>query len=227
MAFRKKAEFILAEQPDILIVPECENKERLDFGLYTKQPNDIFWYGDLPTKGIGVFTYGDFKIKLLDIHNPDFKYVLSLSVYNDKINLTVFAVWTQKPFYNDNYTEQIWNAVHHYTDLLNRENIIIAGDFNTNTIFDKPNRIANHSNLIDFLKSKNIISTYHYFHNQVQGQEKDPTLFMQRKKDRPFHIDFCFASTSLIDKLINVEIGSYEAWTKHSDHKPLMVTFNI
>ena len=144
-----------------------------------------------------------------------------------KINLTVFAVWTQKPFYNDNYTEQIWNAVHHYTDLLNRENIIIAGDFNTNTIFDKPNRIANHSNLIDFLKSKNIISTYHYFHNQVQGQEKDPTLFMQRKKDRPFHIDFCFASTSLIDKLINVEIGSYEAWTKHSDHKPLMVTFNI
>ena len=55
MAFRKKADFILAEQPDILIVPECENKERLNFGLYARQPNDIFWYGDLPTKGIGVF----------------------------------------------------------------------------------------------------------------------------------------------------------------------------
>ena len=26
MAYRKKAEFILTEQPDILIVPECENQ---------------------------------------------------------------------------------------------------------------------------------------------------------------------------------------------------------
>lgn len=227
MAFRKKADFILAEQPDILIVPECENKERLDFGFYTKQPTDIFWYGDLPTKGIGVFTYGDFKIKLLDIHNLDFKYVLPLSVYNDKINLTVFAVWTQKPVNNDNYTEQIWNAVHYYSDLLDGENIIIAGDFNTNTIFDKSNRIANHSNLVDFLKSKNILSTYHHFHNQIQGQEKDSTLFMQRKKDRPFHIDFCFASINLIDKLINVEVGKYEDWTKYSDHKPLIVTLDL
>jgi len=227
MAFRKKAEFILNEQPDILIVPECENKERLEFGLFTVQPTDSYWYGDLPTKGIGVFTYGDFKIKLLTIHNPDFKYVLPLSVYNDKTSYSVFAVWTQKPVNNDNYTEQIWNAVQYYSDLLDGENIIIAGDFNTNTIFDKPNRIVNHSSLVDFLKSKNIISTYHHFHNQIQGQEKDPTLFMQRKKDRPFHIDYCFASSNVIAKLINVEIGKYEDWTKHSDHKPLIVTFDL
>ena len=97
MAFRKKAEFILAEQPDILIVPECENKERLDFGLFTVQPTDSYWNGDLPTKGIGIFTYGDFKIKLLDIHNPDFKYVIPLLIYNDKISLAVCAVWSQKP----------------------------------------------------------------------------------------------------------------------------------
>ncbi len=55
MAFRKKAEFILTEQPDILIVPECENQERLTFGLDTKQPTDIFWYGNNPHKGIGVW----------------------------------------------------------------------------------------------------------------------------------------------------------------------------
>ena len=118
MAFRKKAAFILAEEPDILIVPECENIERLSFGLYTKQPTDTFWYGDLPDKGIGVFSYSDFKIKLIDIHNPDFKYVLPLSVYNDKIALTIFAVWAQKPALNDNYTEQVWNAVHFYSNLL-------------------------------------------------------------------------------------------------------------
>ena len=95
MAYRKKAEFILTEQPDILIVPECENQQRLLFGLDTKQPTDIFWYGDNPHKGIGVFSYSDFKIKLLDIHNADFKYVLPLSVYNDNISLTIFAMGTK------------------------------------------------------------------------------------------------------------------------------------
>jgi exonuclease III len=227
MAFRKKAEFILTEQPDILIVPECENQERLSFGLYTKKPTDIFWYGDNPNKGIGVFSYSDFKIKLLDIHNPDFKYVLPLSVYNDKINLTIFAIWSQKPENHDNYTEQVWNAVHFYSDLLDGENVILAGDFNSNTIWDKPRRVSNHSNLVDYLKSKNILSAYHYFHKQTQGHEKDKTLFMQRKMDRPYHIDYCFASSNLIDKLKNVEVGAYETWTKYSDHKPLAVTIDL
>ena len=212
---------------DILIVPECENPEKLSFGLYSKQPTDSFWYGDNPNKGIGVFSFGDFKIKLLEIHNPEFKFVLPLSVYNDKINLTVFAIWSQKPTSNNNYTEQVWNAVHYYSDLLDGDNIILAGDFNSNTIWDKPRRIPNHSNLVGFLSSKNIISTYHHFHNQTQGQEKHNTLFMQRSIDRAYHIDYCFASSNIIAKLTNVEVGAYEKWTKYSDHKPLSVTLDL
>lgn len=227
MAFRNKAEFILREQPDILIVPECENRERLSFGIYTKQPTDIFWYGGNPHKGIGVFSYSDFKIKLFEVHNTEFKYILPLSVYNDKINLTILAIWSQKPRYHDNYAEQVWNAVHFYSDLLDGENIILAGDFNSNAIWDTPRGVSNHSNLVDFLKNKNILSTYHHFHKQTQGQEKDKTLFMQRKIDRPYHVDYCFASSNLIKKLKNVEVGAYETWTKHSDHKPLIITFDL
>ena len=48
MSFRTKAEFILVEKPDILIIPECENPERLNFGLYTQQPNQTIWYGENP-----------------------------------------------------------------------------------------------------------------------------------------------------------------------------------
>ena len=227
MAYRKKAEIILTEKPDILIVPECENQKRLLFGLDTKQPTDIFWYGDNPHKGIGVFSYSDFKIKLLGIHNPDFKYVLPLSVYNDKINLTIFAIWAQKPESHGCYTEQVWNAVRFYSNLLDNENVILAGDFNSNSIWDKPKRIYNHTNLVDFLKTKNILSTYHHFHKQTQGKEKDYTLFMQRKIDRPYHIDFCFASLNLIEKLKNVEVGTYEKWTTYSDHNPLIVNFDL
>jgi exodeoxyribonuclease III len=50
---------------------------------------------------------------------------------------------------------------------------------------------------------------------------------MHRKIDRPYHIDYCFASQNLIDKIRNVEIGTYEAWTKYSDHNPLIVDFDL
>ncbi len=103
----------------------------------------------------------------------------------------------------------------------------MAGDFNSSSIWDKPNRVYNHSNLVDLLRDKNIISTYHKFNNQEQGKETAATLYMHRKIERPYHIDFCFASNNLIDKIKKVEIGDYESWTKYSDHKPLIVTFKL
>ncbi|MES2577571.1 MAG: endonuclease/exonuclease/phosphatase family protein [Bacteroidota bacterium] len=227
MAFRKKAEFILKEQPDILIVPECEHPDKLIFKNDIAKPTDLFWFGKNQNKGLGIFSYSDFKIKLLSIHNPEFKYVLPLSVSNNEIELTIFAIWAQKPQNHDCYTEQIWNAVHFYSDLLNNENVILAGDFNSSSIWDKPKRIYNHTNLVNFLKNKNIYSTYHSFHSQTQGKETASTLFMHRKIDRPYHIDFCFASKNLIDKIKSVEIGEYENWTKYSDHKPITVSFEI
>ncbi len=97
MAFRKKADFILEKKPDVLIIPECENPDKLIFKNETIKPTDLFWFGKNPNKGIGVFTYSDFKISLLDIHNPEFKYVIPLSVYNDKIKLTIFQYGHKNP----------------------------------------------------------------------------------------------------------------------------------
>ncbi|MDR6968462.1 exonuclease III [Flavobacterium arsenatis] len=227
MAFRKKAEFILTEQPDILIVPECEHPDKLIFKNEITKPTDSLWFGNNLNKGLGIFSYSDYKIELLSIHNPKFEYVLPLSIKNNKTEFIIFAIWAQKPKKHDCYTEQIWDAVHFYNDLLKKENIILAGDFNSSSIWDKPNRIYNHTNLVNFLENMNIHSTYHIFYNQQQGKETASTLFMHRKIDRPYHIDFCFASKNLIEKIRNVEIGKYENWTKHSDHKPLTVLFEI
>jgi len=77
------------------------------------------------------------------------------------------------------------------------------------------------------LKQKKIYSTYHQFYGQEQGKEKHPTLFMYRHQDKPYHIDYCFASIDFMNKLNNVEVGTYEDWTKFSDHVPLIVTFDI
>ena len=226
MAFRNKADVIIDHKPDILIIPECETPERLSFGLYAQQPSGSIWYGDLPSKGIGVFTFNDYKIKLLDIHNPEFKYIIPLSIYNEQISYTVFAVWAQNTKNHYNYTQHVWHAIQYYQPLLGNENVILTGDFNSNTIWDKQLGVINHTSIVEFLKGKNIISTYHHFHDQVQGKEKHNTLYMQRNINKPYHIDYCFASSNLIGKMKNVEVGEYESWTKHSDHQPLMVTFD-
>lgn len=226
MAFRKKADVILPHHPDILIVPECEHPDKIIFSNTYATPTNTYWYGQNKNKGFAIFSFGDLKIKLLN-HNPDFKYILPLNIYNDKISLTVLAIWAQKPDNHDCYTEQIWNAIHFYHVLLHHENIILAGDFNSNSIWDKPKRTYNHTNLVELLKTKNILSSYHHFHNQIQGKEKHSTLFMNRKIERPYHIDYCFASKNLINKIKKVEVGAYEPWTKYSDHTPLIVDFDL
>lgn len=222
MAFRKKAEYILGYLPDIIVVPECEHPDKIILKESLPSPNDTFWFGKNQNKGLAVFSFGDYKIRPLS-HNSSFKFILPLNIFNNKISLTVFAIWAQKPEYHDCYTEQVWNAVHFYNELLAEENVILIGDFNSNSIWDKPKRLFNHTNLVDLLIAKGIFSAYQHFHNQKHGGERDSTLFMHRKNDRPYHIDYCFASKNLIDKMTNVEIGPYENWTTYSDHNPLIV----
>ncbi|MCK9413829.1 MAG: hypothetical protein M0Q53_16130 [Prolixibacteraceae bacterium] len=75
MAFRKKNAEILKYNPDILIVPECENEEKLKFGKLTPIPNDFMWFGQNENKGIGIFSYSDYKLNLIE-YSTRFKYVI-------------------------------------------------------------------------------------------------------------------------------------------------------
>ncbi len=149
MAFRKKAAFILADKPDIVIVPECENPERLNFDLNTQKPTDVFWYGENPNKGLGVFSYSNYRFSLLKIHNPSFKTILPLAVTGGKIDFTLFAIWANNSSEkNSQYIEQVWKAIHYYDSIIKNKATILIGDFNSNTIWDKPRREGNHSAVV-------------------------------------------------------------------------------
>ena len=228
MAFRRKASLLLEHKPDIVIIPECEHPDKLKFESSITEPSDVFWFGSNQNKGLGVFSYSNYKFKLVNSHKPDYRTILPLIVTNKKLEFTLFAIWANNPQDRGyQYIGQVWKAINFYSDLLKSKRTILVGDFNSNTIWDKPRREGNHSTVVDFLKSKDIHSTYHEFFKQKQGQEEHNTLFMYRHKDKSYHIDYCFASADLIKKLMSVEIGAYSNWSKHSDHTPLIVTFNI
>lgn len=228
MAFRKKAEFILAHNPDIVVISECENPDKLKFPANVQLPNDILWYGTNQHKGVGVFSYSDYRFQLLECHNPSFKNILPISVTGGKIDFTLFAVWANNPEDKDGqYVTQVWKAINYYENLIKETKTILIGDFNSNTIWDKPRREGNHTTVVNKLAEKNIWSTYHKYFNQIQGKEEHPTLYLYRHENKPYHLDYCFASNDFIEALESVQIGTYQEWTMLSDHKPIIIKFNL
>jgi exodeoxyribonuclease III len=226
MAFRKKAGFILNHRPDILIVPECEHPDKLIFDSGTPKPADSLWFGDNVHKGLGIFSYGKYRFKLSDLYNNSFKMVIPIVVSGGEAVFHIFAIWAHNPSDPDGqYITQIWKAIHYYDALLSQEPAILIGDFNSNTIWDKPKREGNHSTVVQQLKAKGITSVYHQHFKQNQGNEQHPTFYLYRKKDKPYHLDYCFVSTDFSARLKSVEIGDFDCWCQYSDHVPVMVEF--
>lgn len=227
MAFRKKADIILMHKPDILVVPECEHPDKLIFKNTIPKAKDTLWFGRNPNKGLAIFSYCHFHLKLLDIYNESFKTIIPISVSGNKFNFILFAVWANNPKDPDGqYITQVWKAINYYEKLITSKQTILIGDFNSNTIWDRPKREGNHSTVVNKLETKGVYSAYHKYYNQAQGQEQHPTLYMYRRIDKPYHIDYCFASIDMIEHLQSVEIGDYDFWTKYSDHVPVIITFN-
>ena len=226
MAFRKKANLVLPHKPDILVIPECEHLEKLKFDNSTPAPNDQLWFGKNRNKGLGIFSYGKFRFKVLDTHDPELRMIIPIAVTGGKYDFMLFAIWANNPGDPDGqYVEQVWKAIHHYDDYLINKRTILVGDFNSNTIWDRKYREGNHSNVVKHLENKGIYSSYHVFHKQVQGKEAHPTLYMYRHQNKPYHIDYCFVSKDIARKIDSVEIGAFDFWCKYSDHVPLIVSF--
>lgn len=216
MAYRKKDKFISEFRPDLVVVPECESFEKTKRNL---------WFGDNPKKGIGIFSYSDFELQLHESYNPSFRYVIPIRV-KGTVEFNLFAVWAMDDTYNvrQRYIGQVFSALKYYEKLLGDPTIIV-GDFNWNAIWDdSPDNslYGNLSDVVEFLKSKKIQSAYHEFYKEDFGRETKPTFFMYHKLDKPYHIDYCFASSD--SSVQQVDVGNFNSWIKKSDHMPLVVT---
>lgn len=223
-AFRLKNKEVFELRPDILIVPECEREEKLEFGKLTPKPNDFLWYGDTGKKGIAIFSFSDYKLKLLKEFNPEFRYIIPLEVSNKTNSFLLFAIWAMDNKQNPlaRYIGQVWNAVNYYQATLNF-NTILIGDFNSNQIWDEKERVGNHTDVVNFLKNIRIESLYHKQNNEAHGQESLKTFFMYRNLEKPYHIDYVFASHDIIKNGYKLTFGNPTDWIDKSDHVPIIL----
>lgn len=227
MAFRRKAHAILAHKPDILVIPECEHPDKLIFKDDIIKPSNTLWFGKNRNKGLAILSFSDLTFKVLDNYNVNLRMIIPIQVTGEGVDFNLFAVWAYNPDDKDGrYIEQVHKAIIHYEDLLSNKPTILIGDFNSNSIWDKKHRSSNHSNVVKLLEEKGIFSMYHLYKKQAQGKELHPTYYMYRHLDRPYHIDYCFASANFVSRLKSVEIGDFGYWKNYSDHTPLIVEFN-
>ena len=224
-AFRLKFEYILDFNADIYIIQECENPAETRHGKYQEWAKNYLWTGDSKNKGLAIFAGPEIELKKLNWSNQYkdhfVKHFLPCKVNQD---FDLLAVWThQNNSPNFGYIGQLWKYLQINKSQLNTT--ILAGDFNSNAIWDEWDRWWNHSDVVNELKELGIESLYHIYTGEQQGKETNPTLYFQRKPQRSYHIDYIFCPQKFIDRLKHVEIGKADKWLAISDHMPVMCEF--
>ena len=223
-ALRNKYEALIKLEADIYIVQECEDPTKTKDEAYKKWASNHLWIGDTKNKGLGVFCKKEIDLKPLDWSNAyrdhTVKYFLPCLIDGD---FQLLGVWTHKnnsP--NFGYMGQFWKYLQINKDKL--EKILIAGDFNSNKIWDEWDRWWNHSDVVKELEDLRIRSLYHKHFNEPQGVESQPTFYLHRKIERPYHIDYMFASDDFYS-LKNLAVGDVKQWLEISDHLPFIAHF--
>lgn len=233
MALSQKRQHLYALEPDIAVIPEC-SQNCLNLCL-----NDGFegrWFGDNPRKGLGVLVAKPFHIARAQ--KPRSRWVVPLSITNSASAPTsvaprdflLIAVWTMpvKGSSVRSYIGQLYEAIVRNPRWFAGRPAIVCGDFNSNTLWDgdRPNPkglAGNHSAVVSLLTKRRLVSAYHHFFSEPQGQETRPTYFFWHHKNRPYHIDYVFLPRDWASQITAVQLGSHAAWSKLSDHVPLTV----
>ncbi len=222
MAFRKKWAKVMALQPDILVLQECEHPSKYRPKQLIPNVNEFLWFGENEHKGVGILSFNNYHIKLAKTYTTDFKYIIPLKVTRQQ-KIDLFAIWAMPDKKKANsYVGQIWNALQYYK-ISTRKSTVLIGDFNSNAQWDQSRKIGNHTQVVELLKKKRIESIYHLKTQERPSEETKPTIYLLKKLAKPFHLDYCFASTKMIHEDTTIKIGNYEEWIKWSDHMPLII----
>ena len=185
-------------------------------------PNCIEWIGHISSKGLGVVSFGEYKIARADFYNPDHRLILPLQV-EGPLSFLLVAVWTL-PDRNGSYVRPLLDAWKEYSPHFADREVVVAGDFNASVALPgKPT--ARFSEFIGLAAERDMTSLYHSATGEPHGAETAPTFFLYRHAHRPFHIDFIFARKRMRSRLRSFEVGTHQDWSAHSDHVPLTADF--
>ena len=220
-AFRKKHEHIAALKPDILILQECEVHEKWpDLGATA-----IHRIGDSPHKGLAVVSFGPWRAQ--PAHDPpaDLRYFLPTHIAGP-VPFNLLAIWAMdKCDAGLSYVGQVRAAIERHADWLSRGPAVVAGDWNANAIWDRPDRGREPFwSTVSQLYDAGLCSAYHTWNQAAFGAEQWSTY--TSNKGNEYHIDYCFIPQQWAAGLRKAKVLR-TPWTACSDHKPIVIELAI
>jgi hypothetical protein len=210
--FEAKPVRLSALTPDVTVVQECWRP--------AGERRDCLWMGDDPRHGLAISAGPNWQVTAIEPLAGVPRYALPARVIGPA-DFLLLGVWTlaDRPH---RYVKAAIRAVEMYGDHICARPTIMAGDFNSNAIWNRKRGDArDHKYLVAMLAELGLVSAYHAFFGEEHGRETLPTFHMYRHRSEPFHLDYCFVPASWT--IENVSVGTHEEWNDASDHRPLVV----
>ena len=224
-ALRKKLDALKVLNADIYIIQECEDPSKSMDAVYQEWAQYSCWIGDRKDRGLAIISKNDIGLQTLDWPSNGYKLFLPCST---SLGFHILGVWTKSSSVRSKaYIGQLWNYLNFNEAALTSMPIMIAGDFNSNALWDQRYPKGNHSDVVAFLNKRGLESVYHQETQEEQGKETLDTFFMYRKEDQRYHLDYAFVPRELTVISKTFEVGNKKQWLSLSDHLPLSFTLKI
>jgi exonuclease III len=221
-AFAKKAPRIFRDTPDIVVIQECSKKSA---EMWESEGYAGTWVGKNPNKGMAVFGRQGWNVRrIAEPKRSDPRWLVPFEV-TGALSFTLIAVWAcaVKGNRRESYVGQIHKALRWRREWFGVGPIVIAGDFNSNAIFDRNRPKANHTTMVNELREKyGLVSAYHVAYKMEHGAEEAPTFHLYRHIGKPYHFDYIFVPTMWCE-VMTADVGRHCDWSSDSDHCPLWV----
>jgi exodeoxyribonuclease III len=228
MGFERKLVALSALRPDIAVLSEVACPEKLRSECPALEGLPIVWVGNKPNKGLGVVSFTGSSLELDPSYRSSNQFVAPIHVGGAK-SFRLLATWD----HNDRAEGlnrrpgPLLRCLEDSADFCRGGELVVAGDFNNNPRWDKPNGPNNMSVIAQELARRELVSLYHHDTGHAFGGELRGTYWHYRRPDMPYHIDYIFVPMTWLKNLLSFELGDYDAWCGSglSDHAPLIAEF--
>jgi endonuclease/exonuclease/phosphatase family metal-dependent hydrolase len=212
--FDRKSAYVDHLHADVAVIQEIARPK-------TELPN-VLWFGTNPNQGVAVIAKPPYTLKqVLEIDGIP-RWIVPIEVEGPR-SFLLFAVWTLglEPH---PYVCAASVAIDLYRSWFDGRDVVLLGDFNSNAIWDKTHPAdLNHTAMVRRLDELGIVSAYHELKGERHGEETAHTFYLHWNESKRYHIDYCFLPKAWIPNLQTVDIGTYAAWRKASDHRPILI----
>lgn len=199
---------------DILVLPEAPR---------VPEGEQVAWIGENPRKGLAVLVRPPWRVERVALPRVELpRYFLPVRIVGPE-TFMLWGVWAHA-FGADRYVRATHRALDACQAHVAREQPLLLGDFNSHSRWDHqhpPGR--SHSALVGRLAALGYVSAYHHCRQRAHGREGHATFYEYRHRDRPYHLDYAFVPAGMVPRLRRVSVGQHRAWSRWSDHMPLVL----